>query len=73
MGRGARGVSFDGGKLAGKTSETAHLPFHPVSFDTNESYLWVVPMRDRGGSTLRAWGNYPRRHDAIKTLVYIKI
>ena len=45
MGRGARGVSFDGGKLAGKISETAHIPFHLVSFVTIEFYFWFFPCK----------------------------
>ena len=58
MGRGARGVSFDGGKLAGKLSETAHLPFRQVSFDKIEFRFWFVPMRNRRGTTWRALGKF---------------
>ena len=59
MGRGAGGVSFDGGKLVGKLSETAHLPFRQVSFDKIEFHFWFVPMRNRRGSTWRSWGEFP--------------
>ena len=73
MGRGARGVSFDRGKLVEKRGETAHQLFHQVSFDKKDDHFCSVPIRNRRGSTRRAWGNLPRRHDAIKTKMYIKI
>ena len=58
MRRGAGGVSFERGKLAGKRDETAHPLSHQVSFDQIDCYFCFVPMRNRGGSTWRAWGAF---------------
>ena len=36
-------MSFDGGRLVGKRSETAHLPFHLVSFDRIDFIFGLSP------------------------------
>ena len=73
MKRGTEGVSFDGGKLAGKTSETAHLRFHQLSFA--EMILIFALSQNEIAEVPRGvlWAILPRRHDAIKTRMYIKI
>ena len=68
---GLYGVSFDRAKLAGKRGETAHLRFHQVSFAEMILIIALSPCEIAEVPRGLLGALLPRRHDAIKTIMYI--